>query len=181
MPGSARRVRTAYSRTLCLPCLRQVFCASNTTATEATMSSPQFLTFCVYVSSRWFAKFLVFFRDWLFRHVAVHGAFTGPTGWIWRLSGVVFLPRPLTGHKSPHRAEFGFCLLTGASQTGSPPSSVISGKILGRRKIIPPSPLKNHSAKFATPCKRFSNPLKKSPLLCLCGANFAVAYPFARR
>ena len=43
MPGSARRVRTAYSRTLCLPCLRQVYCASNTTATEATMSSESFL------------------------------------------------------------------------------------------------------------------------------------------
>lgn len=88
-------------------------------------------------------------------------------------AGVVSLPTPQTGHKSPHRAEFDFCLLTGTSQTGSPPSPAISRKVLGRRKIIPPLPLKNHSANFATPCKQFSNPLKKSPLLCLCGANFA--------
>ena len=88
-------------------------------------------------------------------------------------AGVVSLPTPQTGHKSPHRAEFDFCLLTGTSQTGNPPSPAISRKVLGRRKIIPPLPLKNHSANFATPCKQFSNPLKKSPLLCLCGANFA--------
>ena len=36
-------MRPVYSRTLCLPCLRQVFCASNTTAIEATMSSESFL------------------------------------------------------------------------------------------------------------------------------------------
>ena len=33
---------------------------------------------------------------------------TPPTGPVWGFDGVVFLPRPLTGHKSPHRAEFGF-------------------------------------------------------------------------
>ena len=59
----ARQPRTsclADSQALCLlclcpafalplPCLRQVFCVFNTTATEATMSSFQFLTFCVYL------------------------------------------------------------------------------------------------------------------------------------
>ena len=104
-----------------------------------------------------------------------HTAFTER---VWVL--LVLLPTPQTGHKSPHRAEFGFCLLTGTSQTGSPPSPAISCKILGRRKIIPSSPLKNHSANFATPCKRFSNLLKKSPILCLCGANFALPYLFIR-
>ena len=33
---------------------------------------------------------------------------TSPTGLVWGCTGVVSLPRPLTGHKSPHRAEFGF-------------------------------------------------------------------------
>lgn len=32
----------------------------------------------------------------------------GPTRQVWAFAGVVSLPRPLTGHKSPHRAEFGF-------------------------------------------------------------------------
>ena len=32
---------------------------------------------------------------------------SGPTGPVWGFDGVVPLPRPLTGHKSPHRAEFG--------------------------------------------------------------------------
>ena len=32
---------------------------------------------------------------------------SGPTGPVWSFGGVVPLPRPLTGHKSPHRAEFG--------------------------------------------------------------------------
>ena len=33
---------------------------------------------------------------------------TPPTGLVWGLGGVASLPRPLTGQKSPHRAEFGF-------------------------------------------------------------------------
>ena len=49
MPGVARRVRTAYSRTLCLPCLKAGFFCFNTTATDLYMSSFLFLTFCVYV------------------------------------------------------------------------------------------------------------------------------------
>ena len=35
-------------------------------------------------------------------------AHTGPTAPLTHLAGVVSLPRPLTGLKSPHRAEFGF-------------------------------------------------------------------------
>ena len=35
-------------------------------------------------------------------------AHTAPTGPVTRLADVVPLLRPLTGHKSPHRAEFGF-------------------------------------------------------------------------
>ena len=35
--------------------------------------------------------------------------------------GVVSLPRPLTGHKSPYRAEFGFGLLAGDSEKDHPP------------------------------------------------------------
>ena len=49
MPGSARRVRAAYSRTLCLPCLKAGIFCFNTTATDLVMSSFLFLTFCVYV------------------------------------------------------------------------------------------------------------------------------------
>ena len=85
---------------------------------------------------------------------------------------------PAQGHTGP---EFGFCSPTGTSQTGSPPSPSISRKVLGRRKIIPSSPLKNHSAKFATPCKRFSNLLRRSSFLCLSSANFALPYPVTRR
>ena len=33
---------------------------------------------------------------------------TPPTGLVWGLGGVASLPRPLTGQKPPHRAEFGF-------------------------------------------------------------------------
>ena len=32
----------------------------------------------------------------------------GPTGPVWAFAGVVSLPCPLTGHKSPYRAELGF-------------------------------------------------------------------------
>ena len=32
----------------------------------------------------------------------------GPTGPVWSFGGVASLPRPLTGHKSPHRGEFVF-------------------------------------------------------------------------
>ena len=35
-------------------------------------------------------------------------AHAGPTGPVWGFAGVVPLPRPLTGQKSPHRAEFVF-------------------------------------------------------------------------
>ena len=38
---------------------------------------------------------------------AAHTASTGP---VWGFGGVVSLPRPLTGQKSLHRAEFGFSL-----------------------------------------------------------------------
>ena len=33
---------------------------------------------------------------------------TPPTGPVWGFGGVASLPRPLTGQKPPHRAEFGF-------------------------------------------------------------------------
>ena len=45
----------------------------------------------------------------------------GPTGPVWGFAGVVLLPSHLTGHKSPHRGEFGFGLLAGASQEDHPP------------------------------------------------------------
>ncbi len=78
MPGSPRRVWPAYSRTLCLPCLRQVFCTFNTSATDTIMSSIYFFTFCVYVFLRWLALSLALFRDRLLHHGAVHGAHRGP-------------------------------------------------------------------------------------------------------
>ena len=48
-------------------------------------------------------------------------AHTPPTGRVCCFDGVVLLPSHLTGHKSPHRGEFGFCLLAGASQEDHPP------------------------------------------------------------
>ena len=48
-------------------------------------------------------------------------AHTPPTGRVCCFAGVVLLPSHLTGHKSPHRGEFGFCLLAGASQEDHPP------------------------------------------------------------
>ena len=35
---------------------------------------------------------------------------TGPTGLVWGFAGVRFPTPPLTGHNSPHRAEFRFCV-----------------------------------------------------------------------
>lgn len=45
---------------------------------------------------------------WLLPRIRSQLGHTPPTGPVWGFDGVVFLPRPLTGHKSPHRAEFGF-------------------------------------------------------------------------
>lgn len=44
-----------------------------------------------------------------------------PTGPVRGFAGVVLLPSHLTGHKSPHRGEFGFGLLAGASKEDHPP------------------------------------------------------------
>lgn len=106
-----------------------------------------------------------------------HAASTGP---VWGFDGVAPLPRPLTGHKSPHRAEFGFRLLAGASKENNPPFQQSRVKTQTEKKTPLPLFLKINLIKPITPCKQFSNPLKKNPLLCLCGANFAVAHPFAK-
>ena len=95
-------------------------------------------------------------------------------------AGVVSLPTPQTGHKSPHRAEFGFRLLAGASKEHNPPFQQSRVKTQTEKKTPLPLFLKINLIKLITPCKRFSNPLKKSPLLCLCGANFALPYLFIR-
>ena len=87
------------------------------------------------VSPVWFAGFFTQRSPVLFRRkrrilrirglllavalaTAAHTASTGP---VTRFAGVVLLPSHLTGHKSPHRGEFGFCLLAGASQEDHPP------------------------------------------------------------
>ena len=105
-----------------------------------------------------------------------HGFYGSSLGF----AGVVSLPTPQTGHKSPHRAEFGFRLLVGASKEHNPPFQQSRVKTQTEKKTPLPLFLKINLIKLITPCKRFSNPLKKSPLLCLCGANFALPYLFIR-
>ncbi len=96
MPGSARRVRAAYSRTLCLPCLRQVFCAFNTTATKATMSSESFLPISDDVCSFGEALLHSIFPVSSLLHRCAHRLYTGPTRLIWSFAGVASLPWPQT-------------------------------------------------------------------------------------
>ena len=48
-------------------------------------------------------------------------AHAGPTGRVCCFAGVVPLPCPQTGQKSPYRGQFGFGLLAGASQEDHPP------------------------------------------------------------
>ena len=99
MPGSARRVRAAYSRTLCLPCLKAGFSAFYTTVTGPYMSSFLFLTFCVYV----FCCLGLYFQLSRFQIRSSGGLFplssnppqgprTGPTGAVWGFGGVISLP-----------------------------------------------------------------------------------------
>ena len=59
-----------------------------------------------------------------------------PTGPVRGFAGVVLLPSHLTGHKSPHRAGFGFGLLAGASLRRASLFE-IPYKNSGRRKITP--------------------------------------------
>lgn len=106
MPGSPRRVWTAYSRTLCLPCLRQVFCTFNTSATDTIMSSVYFFTFCVYVFLRWLALSLALFRDRLLHHGAVHGAHRGPNRADLELYWCRFPTLASNRHTGLYRAEF---------------------------------------------------------------------------
>ena len=52
-------------------------------------------------------------RGWFSRHcpwIRPQLAHTVSTGWVTLFAGVVSLPHPLTGHKSPHRAESVFSL-----------------------------------------------------------------------
>ena len=93
------------------------FSAFYTTATTAYMSSFLFLTFCVYVfccSGLHFSAFIlldfpsVAFYSCFFK--SPQGPYTASTGPVWDSGGAVSLPCPLTGHESPHRAEFGFFL-----------------------------------------------------------------------
>ena len=101
MPGSARRVRAAYSRTLCLPCLKAGIFCFYTTATTAYMSSFLFLTFCVYVFCCLGLHFSAvplsnpFFR-WLLPvpYKPPQEPYTPPTGPVLCSASVVSLPCP---------------------------------------------------------------------------------------
>ena len=79
------------------------------------MSSPQFLTFCVYVfyCLGLYFQLSLFFKN--FPPVAfyrcrpiLHRALTRLQQGLSRGLVVLLLPGSLTGHKSPHKAEFGF-------------------------------------------------------------------------
>ena len=101
MPGCARRVRSAYSRTLCLPCLKAGIFCFYTTATTAYMSSFLFLTFCVYVFCCLGLHFSAvplsnpFFR-WLLPvpYKPPQEPYTPPTGPVLCSASVVSLPCP---------------------------------------------------------------------------------------
>ena len=85
-------------------------------------------------------------------------AHTPPTGRVCCFDGVVLLPSHLTGHKSPHRGEFGFCLLAGASQEDHPPFRQSRIRTQAEEKIPLPHFSEMEPVKSVIPCKRFFKP-----------------------
>ena len=67
-------------------------------------------------------------------------------------------PRPLTGHISPHRGEFGFGLLAGASKEDHPPFRQSRVRNRAEEKTPLPCFSKIEPVKFVIPCKRFFKP-----------------------
>ena len=51
----------------------------------------------------------------------------GPTGPVWAFAGVVSLPCPLTGHKSPYRAELGFTAFSWCASSAEVPQAGTPG------------------------------------------------------
>ena len=110
MPGCARRVRAAYSRTLCLPCLKAGIFCFNTTATDLVMSSFLFLTFCVYVFRCLGLHFSVSilsklsFGGFYLRRTNLHRGLTlAQQGW----SGASVVSLPYPALKTAHRVAQG--------------------------------------------------------------------------
>ena len=107
MPGCARRVRPAYSRTLCLPCLKAGFFCFYTTATDLFMSSFLFLHFCDDV----FELLGLYFSASILSRVSSggflplpskppQGSHTASTGLVCGFAGVVPYPASKTAHKA---------------------------------------------------------------------------------
>ena len=107
MPGCARRVRPAYSRTLCLPCLKAGFFCFYTTATDLFMSSFLFLHFCDDV----FELLGLYFSAFTLSRVSSggflplpskppQGSHTASTGLVCGFAGVVPYPASKTAHKA---------------------------------------------------------------------------------
>ena len=102
-------------------------------------------------------------------------AHTASTGPVWGFAGVVSLPRPLTGHKSPYRAEFGFGLLAGDSEKDHPPfqQSRVSNRAEEKKSL--PCFSKIEPVKFVIPCKRFSKPPGENPFSLFMQRRFCAA------
>ena len=84
-------------------------------------------------------------------------------------------PRPLTGHISPHRGEFGFGLLAGASKEDHPPFRQSRVRNRAEEKTPLPCFSKIEPVKFVIPCKRFSKPPGENPFSLFMRRRFCAA------
>ena len=99
---------------------------------------------------------------------------TPPTGRVCCFDGVVLLPSHLTGHKSPHRGEFGFGLPAGAPKEDHPPFRQSRVRNRAEEKTLLPCFSKIEPVKFVIPCKRFSKLPGENPFSLFSGADFAL-------
>lgn len=118
MPGFARRVRTAYSRTLCLPCLKAgIFCFLHYRywPLYVQLFIFNFLCICLlpfvfsFFSFSYFPNFPLgaFFTDLL---KPPHGSHAGSTGPVWGFAGGFPLPRSQNRTQCFTGLSFIFCV-----------------------------------------------------------------------
>lgn len=81
---------------------------------------------------------------------------------------------PAKSHTGSHRAEFGFCLLAGASQEDHPPFRQSRIRTQAEEKTPLPCFSKIEPVKFVIPCKRFSKLPGENPFSLFSGADFAL-------
>ena len=82
---------------------------------------------------------------------------------------------PPKANTGPHRAEFGFCLLAGASQEDHPPFRQSRIRTQAEEKTPLPCFSKIEPVKFVIPCKRFSKPPGENPFSLFMQRRFCAA------